>query len=822
MSHPSHRRHDDINQPSSSFNRPSKYGNSSNEMDLRTSVLSNPKPFSFNSRRPHHSGPIRHHAPNQRAESLPDLRDILKTRNNDIKESVSGFRIVNGVALRKTPRHRSADSGQIGESVEKAFDDETVDDRSGIKRSHDESEKREEDSGSVGANLGEEDRSEFGNGQDWSSPRKWRRIGVEIIDDGKLSREYVLSHRRNDDVDTNARDIIKVFETRIRRLSTSPIRRFSATNDEQVQQTTSAYRQDMTNDSTTEIEAIVVETNSQPHGLNHASQNVNAFVESAFLGLRRSNPALRNDNAFAPRGIISNSQSQDKTPTPQFNIPVTLGAYLFSSGSLFPTATPWWTPALLNELRNISGFVTNPATLLSARLHREITAFMDYIRPTLTENREINNLTKYYLNFLNGKVYDAEFFTSGSRFMGVYFPWDPIDIAVIIDYDNRYLLHNRHGHMHSMNPNYTRDQQTQIAIAMTNVIKKRLSWTGAKVVTAFWPKYEHGDPPPRIRSTISSGSSACARNLTESLTSSIADMTTRARVNVNLMYRMPNGNNMLLRPPNVEAKSQLLGHVDCEQLRVLTLLIRQIFSNVRCLKEVVVESGSLDGYSILLWVTAFLRVHPYLYGTDYVRKMDVLQGHWANGSTPPTIFGNLFFDFCHFFGKVFDYQKFGLNPNAMEWMQVIYERPGGSAGGVHQKTRDLNSFRQLGSSFRRELFQRKWTRFEDEHGQSSKSFPPTPPTPNNVYLKPLLMICDPVTARQIPIITKTEHVKIVSKCLCEIMDSLVEKSGFVDSADGNGFEFSNQNRHEFGFLLEGLVGLTRRELKICDLYRNGV
>ncbi|KAJ3097023.1 hypothetical protein HDU97_005336 [Phlyctochytrium planicorne] len=111
----------------------------------------------------------------------------------------------------------------------------------------------------------------------------------------------------------------------------------------------------------------------------------------------------------------------------------------------------------------------------------------------------------------------------------------------------------------------------------------------------------------------------------------------------------------------------------------LVRVLRQYFL-VRGLTDT--ENGGLSTYALTLWVIGYLRLHPLLYGgvdSDEQPKTKI------NGKPSPLPFptnlsrslGVLFLDFCHLFGKCFDFSALmGIDPGAADPAQIIVDCSG--------------------------------------------------------------------------------------------------------------------------------------------------
>ncbi|KAJ3291290.1 hypothetical protein HK104_006191, partial [Borealophlyctis nickersoniae] len=86
-------------------------------------------------------------------------------------------------------------------------------------------------------------------------------------------------------------------------------------------------------------------------------------------------------------------------------------------------------------------------------------------------------------------------------------------------------------------------------------------------------------------------------------------------------------------------------------LKPLCLVLKLFLIN-RELNEVM--SGGVGGYAIILWIAAFLRLHPLIYTERYPEG--------TPKSTDNVNLGALLLDFFHMFGFTFDYHRMGLSP----------------------------------------------------------------------------------------------------------------------------------------------------------------
>ncbi|KAJ3417460.1 hypothetical protein HDV05_003324 [Chytridiales sp. JEL 0842] len=100
----------------------------------------------------------------------------------------------------------------------------------------------------------------------------------------------------------------------------------------------------------------------------------------------------------------------------------------------------------------------------------------------------------------------------------------------------------------------------------------------------------------------------------------------------------------------------------------------------RVLKQLFIGKGletGITSYSLLLWVSSFLALHDGLYEAEKSQGSGNNSKEEGDASTPRNPdkrLGDLFLDFCHLFGKTFDYSRFGLDAGAHHFDSVLFDK----------------------------------------------------------------------------------------------------------------------------------------------------
>ncbi|KAJ3314633.1 hypothetical protein HDU76_002369, partial [Blyttiomyces sp. JEL0837] len=459
---------------------------------------------------------------------------------------------------------------------------------------------------------------------------------------------------------------------------------------------------------------------------------------------------------------------------------------------------PWWTQDLKQELSKVvneggknvaaassTSESSQPSSIMVEQcLHLEISAFAKYLEHSEKEKKLMTVVASKYLSFLEREMGGASFMLTGSRHLGVSFPWDPIQIAVVCKSDGPYVTKlNTNGHQ-------SLAVQSQTVVAVVEDIESKLA--GQNILECV----------------------VVTKPRQGSLVAVMKDVKTNVMIELQFFFSY----NMALKPPEYQILERLIDPVRVPQLRALTLLIRRLIVT----KESFAKGfEGLDSYSITLWVISFLRVHPFLYDeTEEDAENKVDEDPFSLGGSVITNLGALFLDFCHLFGKVFDYASYGLAPNALKPNDVIFPKIDATRGAAGSGAEPVNvNGNEAGSG----------GGVDDGVGAGSGV---VVNGPNYVRPKPyhptMLTIRDPMTQRKVSVITKQDQVEGMASFLSAIFDRLcgsgrdarvVGSESSVGTSLGSAVTWMvGPNAGEVRSLLAGLVSLTESERGTCESY----
>jgi DNA polymerase sigma len=227
------------------------------------------------------------------------------------------------------------------------------------------------------------------------------------------------------------------------------------------------------------------------------------------------------------------------------------------------------------------------------KLHDEILLFHEWIKPRNRDIQRRSSLFKRYEDAIKnhfGKHTDVKVF--GSTATNLFLPNSDLDIVIVDNSDSEVL------------------QKGQMSSKLGKLMRKIWNMSSERLLV------KHAKTPVL----------------------KLTDSTTKLQVDITF-----NKHEKSVAAAEL-TKSLLLSN---EHIAPLTLVLKS-FLYCRDLNSN--ANRGIGGYGLVLWVTAFIKIHDELYPPDDV------------DDTADNRLGKLFLHFLHFFGHCFDYQQIGLAP----------------------------------------------------------------------------------------------------------------------------------------------------------------